>query len=228
MFKALKSDELPAGEGAGTQIRRVRTDDGHVMVARLTDGRLVAFAPSCPHQVTPLDDATLHDGVMRCPRHGYQYDACTGVNVFPTRDAKPENLWKLKPKYLPVYDVEERDGWIWVSTDAKPPPDSWDPGLEERPAGAADEPVAASPITRGAAGRRGAVDEVRHRHRGRGARDPGRGHARPRLRVAVGAGGRPADDRRQPVRGGRHALPAGAPGRPGARARPPSPAPTRR
>jgi nitrite reductase/ring-hydroxylating ferredoxin subunit len=146
-FRALKSDELPAGEGAGTQIRRVRTDDGHVMVARLTDGRLVAFAPSCPHQVTPLDDATLHDGVLRCPRHGYQYDAGTGVNVFPTRDARPENLWKLKPKFLPVYDVEERDGWIWVSTTAKPPPDSWDPSLEERPAGAADDPPpAASPI----------------------------------------------------------------------------------
>ena len=120
VFKALRSDELPAGEGAGTQIRRVRTGDGHVMVARLTDGRLVAFAPSCPHQVTPLDDATLHDGVMRCPRHGYQYDAATGANVFPTRDAKPENLWKLKPKYLPVYDVDERDGWIWVSEEAKP------------------------------------------------------------------------------------------------------------
>ncbi len=147
MFQALRSDELRAGEGAGTQIRRVRNGDGHVMVARLADGRLVAFAPSCPHQVTPLDDATLHDGVMRCPRHGYQYDATTGANVFPTRDAKPENLWKLKPKYLPVHEVEERDGWIWVAEQACPPPEAWDPALEERPAGTADEPVAASPIT---------------------------------------------------------------------------------
>ena len=119
-FKALRSEELPAGEGAGTQIRRVRIGDGHVMVARLSDGRLGAFAPSCPHQVTPLDDATIQEGVMRCPRHGYQYDAATGVNVFPTRDAKPENLWKLKPKYLPVYEAVERDGWIWVSQEASP------------------------------------------------------------------------------------------------------------
>jgi nitrite reductase (NADH) small subunit len=147
VFQALRSDELPAGEGAGTQIRRVRNGDGHVMVARLADGRLVAFAPSCPHQVTPLDDATLHDGVMRCPRHGYQYDATTGANVFPTRDARPENLWKLKPKYLPVHEVEERDGWIWVAEQSCPPPEAWDPALEERPAGTADEPVAASPIT---------------------------------------------------------------------------------
>jgi nitrite reductase (NADH) small subunit len=146
VFQALRSDELPAGEGAATQIRRVRMGDGHVMVARLTDGRLVAFAPSCPHQVTPLDDATIHEGVMRCPRHGYQYDATTGANVFPTRDAKPENLWKLKPKYLPVHQVTERDGWIWVAEEADPPPETWDPALEERPAGATDGPPTAASV----------------------------------------------------------------------------------
>jgi nitrite reductase/ring-hydroxylating ferredoxin subunit len=149
MFRALRSDELPAGEGEATQIRRIRMGEGHVMVARLADGRLVAFAPSCPHQVTPLDDATLRDGIMRCPRHGYQYDADTGANVFPTRDAKPENLWKLKPKYLPVHEVKEQDGWIWVSEQANPPPETWDPALEERPAGMADDD-GASPATAGA------------------------------------------------------------------------------
>jgi len=139
----MRSDDLPAGEDTGTQIRRIRLGDGHVMVARLLDGRLVAFGPSCPHQLTPLDDATLRDGIMRCPRHGYQYDATTGANVFPTRDASPENLWKLKPKYLPVHEVTERDGWIWVSEEAVPPPDSWDPSLEERPTGAPDDTAAA-------------------------------------------------------------------------------------
>ncbi|MEA2931776.1 MAG: hypothetical protein QOI56_561 [Actinomycetota bacterium] len=146
MFRALRSDELPPGEDTGTQIRRIRMGDGHVMVARLVDGRLVAFAPSCPHQVTPLDDATLRDGIMRCPRHGYQYDATTGANVFPTRDAKPENLWKLRPKYLPVHQVTEQDGWIWVAEEPNPPPETWDPTLEERPVGAADGPVEASPV----------------------------------------------------------------------------------
>ncbi len=129
MFRALRSDELAPGEDTGTQIRRIRIGDGHVMVARLLDGRLLAFGPSCPHQLTPLDDATLRDGIMRCPRHGYQYDAATGANVFPTRDAKPESLWKLKPKYLPVHEVVERDGWIWVSEEPGPPPESWDPAL---------------------------------------------------------------------------------------------------
>ncbi len=147
MFRALRSDELAPGEDTATQIRRIRNGDGHVMVARLLDGRLVAFGPSCPHQLTPLDDATLRDGIMRCPRHGYQYDASTGANVFPTRDASPENLWKLKPKYLPVHEVIERDGWIWVAEEPSAPPESWDPTLEERPMGAQDSeaPPAAAP-----------------------------------------------------------------------------------
>ena len=105
------------------------------MVARLLDGRLVAFGPTCPHQLTPLDDATLRDGIMRCPRHGYQYDATTGANVFPTRDAAPENLWKLKPRYLPVHEVTERDGWIWLAEEPSPPPESWDPAPRGAPDG---------------------------------------------------------------------------------------------
>lgn len=148
MFRALRSDELPASEGISTEIRRVRTADGHVMLARLGDGRVVAFGPSCPHQATDLDDATIWDGNLRCPRHSYQYDAHSGRNVVPTRDTRPENLWKLRPGYLPCFDVAERDGWIWVSTEAKPPPESYDPALETAPE---RQPVAAGPVVSTAA-----------------------------------------------------------------------------
>lgn len=131
MLRALRSEELPAGEGVHTQIRRVRVREGHVLVARLDDGRVVAFAPRCPHQVTALDDATISDGRMRCPKHGYIYDTATGENVHPTRDNPPEDLWKLKPGYLPCFEVAERDGWIWLSTEPNPPPKSYDPAREE-------------------------------------------------------------------------------------------------
>jgi len=153
VFRALRSEELPAGEGILTQIRRVRTDDGHVMVARLRDGRVVAFAPSCPHQATDLDDATIWDGNLRCPRHSYVYDARSGENVLPTRDTPAENMWKLRPRYLPCYQVTERDGWIWVADVADPPPASWDPALEtapERhraPMAAAAAPVVSTAVT---------------------------------------------------------------------------------
>lgn len=108
--------------------------EGHVLVARLNDGRVVAFAPRCPHQVTALDDATISDGRMRCPRHGYVYDTASGENILPTRDNRPEDLWKLKPGYLPCFEVSEHDGWVWLATEAKAPPESYDPALEEAPA----------------------------------------------------------------------------------------------
>ena len=136
----LPSSELPpAGEGIQTQIRRVRVGDGHVLVARLTTGEVVAFAPVCPHQFTELDEATIREGSLRCPRHGYLYDTRTGENIHPGRETTPENMWKVRPGFLPCYQVREDDGWISVSDDPCPPPRSYDPALEERPA-RSDEP----------------------------------------------------------------------------------------
>ncbi|HEV7862600.1 MAG TPA: Rieske 2Fe-2S domain-containing protein, partial [Acidimicrobiia bacterium] len=125
-------------EGTATQIRRVRVGGAHVCLARLSDGQLVAFAPSCPHQRTDLDDATVWDGLLRCPRHGYVYDPVSGRNVVPSRDADPADLWKLRPGYLPCHPISEDDGWISVSAEPGPPPDGWVQALEEPPATGAD------------------------------------------------------------------------------------------
>ena len=130
----MPSAELVAGEGAGTRIRRVRAGDTYVLVARLDDGEVVAFDVTCPHQVTELDEAPIVGGMVVCPRHRYLYDPRSGLNVVPACDAKPENLWKLRPGYLPCFPVEERDGWIWVDPHPLPAPEGYDPKLEERPA----------------------------------------------------------------------------------------------
>jgi predicted secreted protein len=55
--------------------------------------------------------------------------------VLPSRDAAPGSLWKLRPGYLPVHRVEERDGWVWVADAPDPPPASYDPEKERRPPG---------------------------------------------------------------------------------------------
>ena len=138
----MRSDALPAGEGTATQIRRVRVGSESVCVARLSDGQLVAFAPSCPHQRTDLDDGTFWDGRLRCPRHGYVYDPVTGRNVTPSRDSDPADLWKLRPGYLPCYAASEEDGWISVSTEPRPAPEGWDPALEIAPVPEPPAPVA--------------------------------------------------------------------------------------
>ena len=140
MLACLPSDQLVAGDGLETQIRRVRVGDGHVLVSRLMNGEVIAFSPVCPHQFTELDEATIRDGNLRCPRHGYIYDARTGENVHPGRDTPPENRWKVRPGFLPCYPVVEDDGWIWVSDEMQAPPPSYDASLEARPS-AADAPL---------------------------------------------------------------------------------------
>jgi len=133
VFQTLRSEDLAAGEGPDTAIRRVRVGDTYVLVARLADGEVVAFDGTCPHQVTELDTSSIVDGLVSCPRHRYLYDPRSGSNVVPTCTAKRENLWKLKPGYLPVFAVEERDGWIWVDPMPRPAPADYDPSLEVRP-----------------------------------------------------------------------------------------------
>lgn len=163
--RVLRSEDLPAcGEtadgdarlGAAARattvdvpvIRRARTGRTEVLLMRLPGGEVVAFAPHCPHQGTPLDQASLFEGCIRCPQHNYVYDPTTGANILPTRDARPEVLWRLKPGYLPIYPVEERDGWIWVSDTPSPPPDPGDPAASARsvlPAAPPSPPPAEAP-----------------------------------------------------------------------------------
>jgi nitrite reductase/ring-hydroxylating ferredoxin subunit len=42
------------------------------------DGELVAHATVCPHRLGPLDACAVEDGALRCPWHGYRFDARTG------------------------------------------------------------------------------------------------------------------------------------------------------
>lgn len=112
-----------------------------VLLARL-GGRVVAFSATCPHQRTDLEGASFVDGGIRCPQHAYLYDLGTGENLAPARTADPAELPKLRPGYLPLYPVEERDGWIWVGPEALPPPPAHDPARERPPPPRAGEPVA--------------------------------------------------------------------------------------
>ena len=150
MIPVLRSNELTAGPSpTQPEIVRVSAGESEVLVARLDGGGVVAFAPVCPHQDTSLEDATVWDGNLRCPRHLYLYDPDTGENILPARDALPGTLWKLRPGYLPVYRVEERDGWIWVADAPEPPPAAYDPEQERRPAGPPEAEAPAASIATG-------------------------------------------------------------------------------
>ena len=148
LVRALPSENCPLGTPQEPELRLVRVGDQEVILVRLEDGTVAGVASHCPHQGTELTDASFFDGLLRCPRHLYLYDPRTGENVVPARDARPENLWKLAPGYLPTFRVEERDGWIWVATRPSPPPPGYDPERERRPPTSgwrrAEAPAAAS------------------------------------------------------------------------------------
>jgi nitrite reductase/ring-hydroxylating ferredoxin subunit/predicted secreted protein len=149
LVRALPSVELVAESPGEPNIRRVTVEGVDVLLGRLAGGPVVAFAARCPHQQTNLEDATFFDGLVRCPLHVYLYDPRTGANVLPARDAEPASLWKLKPGYLPVHPVEERDGWIWVGPDPEPPPGSFRPELERPPDPSSAPAAAAGPASTG-------------------------------------------------------------------------------
>ena len=134
LLKVLPSAELIEETPGEPHLRRVTVAGTDVLLGRLTGGQVVAFSSTCPHQNTDLQGATFFDGRIRCPLHVYLYDPQTGENIIPATTAHPLNLWKLKPGYLPVYDVEERDGWIWIGAAPKPPPTTYDPERESPPA----------------------------------------------------------------------------------------------
>ena len=119
----LASGELVAGAAP----RRVAVAGADLLLARLPDSRVVAFAATCPHQRSDLEGATFCEGRVRCPLHLYEYDLETGENVVPTRELDPPELRKAAPGYLRVHAVEERDGWIWVGEEPKAPPASYEP-----------------------------------------------------------------------------------------------------
>jgi nitrite reductase/ring-hydroxylating ferredoxin subunit/predicted secreted protein len=140
----MRGEDLPFGNDDDAGIRPARLGETPILLARLGDGDVVAFAATCPHQATDLELAKLWDGNVRCARHNYLYEPHTGENIQPTQDHRPENLWKLKPGYLPTYPVVEHDGWIHVGP-RNPPPARYDPTLEVRPENA-DRPVEEEPF----------------------------------------------------------------------------------
>src|ERR1700712_4943685 len=93
---------------------------GWFPVARATDvgttpgpgGEVSAFPPRCPHRLVPLATATVVDGTLRCPYHGWRFDAegrCADIPSLGTDGTPPPRA------DLPVpWAVEERHGGVWL------------------------------------------------------------------------------------------------------------------
>ncbi len=66
-------------------------------------GTVYAIADLCSHDNGPLDQGTLENGQIECPRHGARFDIKTGQALC---------LPAVLP--IPTYKVEQRGQEIWV------------------------------------------------------------------------------------------------------------------
>jgi nitrite reductase/ring-hydroxylating ferredoxin subunit len=101
------------------KFRRVQAHARSILVSRTADGTAVAFGHICPHQKKELDEGTMWEDEIDCPHHHYTYDPRTGRNLFPSRVFPAVRARTIRG--IPVFEVKEEDGWIWVGP-RKPPP----------------------------------------------------------------------------------------------------------
>jgi nitrite reductase/ring-hydroxylating ferredoxin subunit len=94
------------------------------VVVRLRPGaEVTALSARCPHRLVPLATATVVEGRLRCPSHGWQFNAEGRCVVIPSlgADGTPPPRADLSVPWA----VEERDGWVWLAPErtalARPP-----------------------------------------------------------------------------------------------------------
>ena len=86
------------------EMRGCRVGGTPVVLVRVGD-TVHAWRDRCPHLGVRLSEGELEDGILTCPAHHFQYDACTGAGV------NPRNV-QLHP-----YPVTVVDGEIEVEVD---------------------------------------------------------------------------------------------------------------
>lgn len=112
-------------ESFGDEPTRVELVGDAYVVARL-DGRLRAFLDVCPHRNARLSDGAVTDECLRCPYHGWEFDAEGAVALVPALG--PDAT--LPPARLTAPFTQERFGLLWIApeepvTDVLPIPE-WD------------------------------------------------------------------------------------------------------
>jgi toluene monooxygenase system ferredoxin subunit len=70
-------EDLWSGEMRGLEV-----NGEHVLLVNIDD-RIYAYADACPHQRSRLSEGTLNARVLRCERHHWEFDVCTGNGVNP-------------------------------------------------------------------------------------------------------------------------------------------------
>lgn len=75
--KVAALEELWSGEMTCREI------DGEPILLINIDDHIYAYADSCPHQKSRLSEGTLTEKTLRCARHHWEFEVCTGSGINP-------------------------------------------------------------------------------------------------------------------------------------------------
>jgi toluene monooxygenase system ferredoxin subunit len=75
--KVAKIEDLWSGEMMGLEV------NGERVLLVNVDHHIYAYADICPHQKSRLSEGTLADKILRCGRHHWEFDVCSGSGVNP-------------------------------------------------------------------------------------------------------------------------------------------------
>jgi toluene monooxygenase system ferredoxin subunit len=75
--RVAKIEDLWSGEMMGLEV------NGERILLLSVDDCIYAYADICPHQKSRLSEGTLTAKTLRCARHHWEFDVCTGFGVNP-------------------------------------------------------------------------------------------------------------------------------------------------
>jgi nitrite reductase/ring-hydroxylating ferredoxin subunit/DMSO/TMAO reductase YedYZ heme-binding membrane subunit len=105
-LRALKDEWIDAGPAASIPDKRARivlTPSGEQIAIFRYDGKVSAISNMCAHQMGPLGEGCVVDGLVTCPWHGWQYDPATGRSPPPYTER------------VQTFDVRVSDGRVFVN-----------------------------------------------------------------------------------------------------------------
>lgn len=98
--------------------------DEVLVIARFTDGKLLAARRACPHKGFDLSKSSICHGQLQCAYHGWRFNSSGECQDIPSLTNPPAN--KLELSHLHTFEIQERYGMVWVKLDpqeASPLPD---------------------------------------------------------------------------------------------------------
>jgi toluene monooxygenase system ferredoxin subunit len=75
--KVASLDDLWSGEMMGLEV------NGNSVLLVNVDDHVYAYADACPHQKSLLSEGSLIGRTLRCARHHWEFDVCTGHGINP-------------------------------------------------------------------------------------------------------------------------------------------------